>query len=84
MRCGIKDCRSDPEQANTTAHARYHASSNVSYPPKLAIFGRKSAATSYRTGIKAKYFVTSLAMLKVVSAPRIISICLPISTTSIN
>ena len=30
----------------------------------------------------AKYFATSLAMLKVVSAPRVISICLPVSTTS--
>src|SRR5262245_9296700 len=30
----------------------------------------------------AKYLATSLAMLKVVSAPRVISICLPVSTTS--
>ena len=30
----------------------------------------------------AKYFATSLAMLNVVSAPRVISICLPVSTTS--
>ena len=35
-------------------------------------------------GMIAKYFATSLAMLKVVSAPRVISICLPISTISIN
>ena len=32
----------------------------------------------------AKYFATSLAMLKVVSAPRVISSCLPISTISIS
>ena len=32
----------------------------------------------------AKYLATSLAMLKVVSAPRVISICLPVSTTSIS
>ena len=32
----------------------------------------------------AKYFATSLAMLKVVSAPRVIKSCLPISTTSIS
>ena len=32
----------------------------------------------------AKYFETSLAMLNVVSAPRVISSCLPISTTSIS
>src|ERR1017187_9142386 len=32
----------------------------------------------------AKYLATSLAMLKVVSAPRVISNCLPISTISIN
>ena len=33
-------------------------------------------------GMIAKYFATSLAMLKVVSAPRVISSCLPISTMS--
>ena len=32
----------------------------------------------------AKYFATSLAIENVVSAPRVISICLPISTTSIS
>ena len=32
----------------------------------------------------AKYFATSLAMLKVVSAPRVISSCLAVSTTSIS
>ena len=32
----------------------------------------------------AKYFATSLAMLKVVSEPRVISSCLPISTISIS
>ena len=32
----------------------------------------------------AKYFATSFAMQKVVSAPRVISICLPVSTTSIS
>ena len=35
-------------------------------------------------GMIAKYLATSLAMLKVVSAPRVISICLPVSTTSIS
>src|SRR5262247_1071510 len=30
----------------------------------------------------AKYLATSLAMLKVVKAPRVMSICLPVSTTS--
>src|SRR5512145_9748 len=35
-------------------------------------------------GIIAKYLLTSLARLKVVSAPRVISSCLPISTISIN
>ena len=33
-------------------------------------------------GMIAKYLATSLAMLKVVSAPRVMSICLPVSTTS--
>src|SRR5499433_4098709 len=33
-------------------------------------------------GMIAKYLATSLAMLNVVSAPRVISICLPVSTTS--
>ena len=32
----------------------------------------------------AKYFATSLAIEKVVSAPRVIRSCLPISTTSIS
>ena len=32
----------------------------------------------------AKYFATSLAILNVVNDPRVISICLPVSTTSIN
>jgi hypothetical protein len=32
----------------------------------------------------AKYLATSLAMLKVVSAPRVISSCLPISTISMS
>ncbi len=35
-------------------------------------------------GMIAKYLATSLAMLKVVSDPRVISICLPVSTTSIS
>ena len=33
-------------------------------------------------GTIAKYFATSFAMLKVVSEPRVISICFPISTMS--
>src|SRR5258705_303454 len=35
-------------------------------------------------GMMAKYLATSLAMLNVVSAPRVISICLPVSTTSMS
>ncbi|MNI73122.1 hypothetical protein D3C73_1291010 [compost metagenome] len=35
-------------------------------------------------GMMAKYLATSLATLNVVSAPRVISICLPISTISIS
>ena len=35
-------------------------------------------------GIMAKYFATSLAIENVVSAPRVISSCLPISTISIS
>ncbi|MNI85224.1 hypothetical protein D3C73_1421980 [compost metagenome] len=35
-------------------------------------------------GIMAKYLATSLAILKVVSEPRVISICLPMWTTSIS
>ena len=35
-------------------------------------------------GMMAKYLATSLATLKVVSAPRVISICLPVSTTSMS
>src|SRR4029450_5918776 len=33
-------------------------------------------------GMIAKYLATSLGMLHVVRAPRVISICLPVSTTS--
>ena len=35
-------------------------------------------------GMMAKYFATSLAIEKVVSAPRVISSCLPISTISMS
>ena len=35
-------------------------------------------------GMMAKYFATSLAMLKVVSEPRVMSSCLPISTISMS
>lgn len=35
-------------------------------------------------GRMAKYFATSLAIEKVVSAPRVMSSCLPISTTSMS
>jgi hypothetical protein len=35
-------------------------------------------------GMIAKYFATSLAMLKVVSAPRVMSSCFPISTISMS
>ncbi len=37
-----------------------------------------------RAGTMAKYFATSLAMEKVVKAPRVMRSCLPTSTTSIN
>ena len=40
--------------------------------------------TTSMAGIMAKYLATSLAMLKVVSAPRVMSICLPISTISMS
>ena len=36
-----------------------------------------------RTGIIAKYFATSFAMLKAVTAPRVIRSCFPSMTTSI-
>src|ERR1017187_8927836 len=35
-------------------------------------------------GMMAKYFATSLAMLNVVSEPRVMSICLPISMISMS
>ena len=35
-------------------------------------------------GMMAKYFATSFAIEKVVSAPRVISSCLPMATTSIS
>src|SRR5205809_7602852 len=35
-------------------------------------------------GMMAKYFATSFAMLNVVSAPRVMSICFPISTMSMS
>ena len=40
--------------------------------------------TMNRAGTIAKYLATSLAILKVVSVPRVISNCLPISTISIS
>ena len=40
--------------------------------------------TTNIAGMMAKYFATSFAMLKVVSAPRVIRSCFPISTTSIS
>ncbi len=47
-------------------------------PSSLVVGGRDAA------GMIAKYVATSFAMLKLVSEPRVISICLPVSTTSIN
>ncbi len=41
-------------------------------------------ATTNRAGMMAKYLATSLAMEKVVSAPRVISSCLPTSTISMS
>ncbi len=35
-------------------------------------------------GMMAKYFATSLAIEKVVRAPRVINICLPIATRSVS
>ena len=48
-----------------------------------------SAASTGKTpaniaGMMAKYLATSLAMEKVVSAPRVMSNCLPMATISIN
>src|SRR5438445_310469 len=45
---------------------------------------RSGKATENMAGSIAKYFATSLAMEKVVSAPRVISSCLPISTISMS
>src|SRR6478735_8576837 len=45
---------------------------------------RAGSAPANIAGMIAKYFATSLAIENVVSAPRVISICLPISTTSIS
>src|SRR6201982_2104036 len=42
-------------------------------------WGLKKAA-----GMMAKYLARSFAIEKVVSAPRVMSICLPVSTTSIS
>ena len=47
------------------------------------VFSQGSVAAN-RAGTMAKYLARSLAMEKVVSAPRVISSCLPISTTSIS
>ena len=44
----------------------------------------RDRSTMNIAGMMAKYLATSLAMLKVVSAPRVISSCLPISTTSMS
>ena len=41
-------------------------------------------ATINRAGMMAKYLATSLAIEKVVSVPRVINNCFPISTISIN
>ncbi len=46
-------------------------------------FSQGSVAAN-RAGMMAKYLARSLAMENVVSAPRVISSCLPISTTSIS
>ena len=40
--------------------------------------------TTKIAGMMAKYLATSLAIEKVVSAPRVISICLPTSTISMT
>ncbi|MNX83369.1 hypothetical protein D3C86_1151300 [compost metagenome] len=41
-------------------------------------------AVMNRAGMMAKYLATSLAILKVVKVPRVISNCFPISTISIS
>src|SRR5690348_13766077 len=61
---------------------------------RMAVFGvaRCMMLSAFNTGyvvanaagMIAKYLATSLAMLKVVNAPRVISNCLPISTISIS
>ena len=50
------------------------------------MFSASSAGNAARNiaGMIAKYFATSLAIENVVSAPRVISSCLPISTISIS
>ena len=50
----------------------------------LSAFERRDTCVANAAGMIAKYLATSLAMLKVVSAPRVMSICLPVSTTSIS
>ena len=62
---------------------------------RIALCGRRQAHDVERArapgrcaanaaGMMAKYLATSLAMLNVVSAPRVISSCLPISTISMS
>ena len=48
---------------------------------RAAAAGRSSTKAA---GMMAKYLATSLAIEKVVSEPRVISSCLPVSTTSIS
>ena len=55
----------------------------VASPMMLSAPSSGSAATN-SAGMMAKYFATSLAMENVVSEPRVISSCLPISTTSMS
>ena len=61
------------------------ADCGVRNPIMLSEFSTLRVATPLNmAGMMAKYFATSLAIEKVVSAPRVISSCLPISTISIN
>src|ERR1035437_6449695 len=51
---------------------------------RMLSLARSGNATENMAGSMAKYLATSLAMEKVVSAPRVISNCLPISTISMS
>src|ERR1035438_8505453 len=51
---------------------------------RMLSLARPGITAENMAGMMAKYFATSLVMEKVVSAPRVISNCLPISTISMS